>query len=295
MSGQRGRVPSQSPPRAAAWIGLDAAVCRRERPREAFVHAGQVTALDLEHLVAVSLEQAAHLSRVLAPQHRRPGDLVAVEVQDRQHGAVARRVEEGDPLPRPLERPGLGLAVADDGEREQVGVVHHRTEGVHEHVAELTTLVDRAGRRDGDVARDAAGRGELAEEPLDARLVEGHVGIDLAVGPLEVSGGDERRAAVSGAGEVDRLLTGVPDDPRQVRVDEGQAWARAPVPEQPGLDVVGGEGPTEEGVVLQIDLTDRQVVVGPPPGVHGGDLGRRRGGDDGNHGDGGPCSRAHLG
>ena len=151
---------------------LDASVCRRQRPGETLVHAGQVLALDLEHLVAVALEQTAHLGGVLASEDGRAGDLVAVEVQDRQDGTVARGVEEGDALPRALERARLGLTVADDGEREQVGVVHHRTEGVDEDVAELTALVDRPGRRDGDVARYAARRGELAEEPSHAGLVE---------------------------------------------------------------------------------------------------------------------------
>ena len=33
-----------------------------------------------------------------------------------------------------------------------------------QHVAELAALVDRAGRRHADVARDAAGRRELAEQ-----------------------------------------------------------------------------------------------------------------------------------
>jgi hypothetical protein len=63
------------------------------------VHAGQVLALDLQHLVTVTLEQAAHLGRVLSGKHRRTRDLRPVEVQHRQHGTVAGRVEERDPLP----------------------------------------------------------------------------------------------------------------------------------------------------------------------------------------------------
>ena len=51
-----------------------------------------------------------------AREDRRVGDLVAVEVQDRQHGAVACRVEELVRVPAGRQRPGLRLAVADDAE-----------------------------------------------------------------------------------------------------------------------------------------------------------------------------------
>ena len=115
-----------------------------ERRGERLVHRARVVALDEVHLVAVALEQRADVVVARAAEHGRAGDLVAVEVQDRQHGAVARRVEEADALPRALERPGLRLAVADDGDDDQVGVVERRAEGVRQHVAELAALVDRA-------------------------------------------------------------------------------------------------------------------------------------------------------
>ncbi len=221
----------------------------------------------------MALEQRADLGRVLAAQHGRAGDLGAVEVQDRQHGAVARGVEEGDALPRALQRPGLGLAVADHRQRDQVGVVHHRPEGVHQHVAELPALVDRARRRHGHVAGDAAGCGELAEEPPHPLGVAGDVRVGLGVGPLEVAGGDERGAPVAGTGEVEHLLPGLADQPRRVRVDERQPRAGPPVAEQPRLDVLGGQRLPQQRVGHQVDLADGQVVVGPPPGVEGGHLG----------------------
>ncbi len=267
-------------PRPGLLLDLpDPSVCRRERLSEALVHPGDVSALDLVDVVAVALEQGAHLGTRFAAEHCRPGDLGPVEVQDRQHRAVTDRVEERDTLPRALQRTRLGLTVADDRDGEQVGVVHHRTEGVDEHIAELTALVDRPRRGHGDMARDAAGRGELPEQPVDAALVERDVRIDLGVGPLEVPGRDERRAAVARSGEIDHLLLRVADDAREMGVDEGQARARAPVPEQPRLDVLGGQRLAQEWVALQVDLADGQEVVCPPPGVHRSDLCSRRGRD----------------
>ena len=88
---------------------------------------------------------------------------------------------------------------------EQVGVVERRAVGVDERVAELAALVDRARRLGRDVARDAAGEGELPEQPPQALLVGRHVGIDLGVGALEVGVGHEAGAAVAGAGDEDRV------------------------------------------------------------------------------------------
>jgi hypothetical protein len=59
-------------------------------------------------------------------------------VEDRQHGAVGRRVEELVAVPAGGERAGLGLAVADDAGDDQVGIVERRAEGVAE--ARLSSL-----------------------------------------------------------------------------------------------------------------------------------------------------------
>ena len=102
-------------------------------------------------------------------------------------------------MPARRQRAGLGLAVADDAADEQVGVVERGAVGVRERVAELAALVDRAGRLGRDVRRDAARERELPEQLAQALLVAADVGIDLAVGALEVGVGDRGRAAVARA------------------------------------------------------------------------------------------------
>ena len=54
----------------------------------------------------------------------------------------------------------------------------------------------------------------------------------------------------------------------QVRVDEVQARRRAPMAEQPGLDVLEGQRLGEQRIVEQIDLPDAKVVRRTPPGMH---------------------------
>ena len=91
--------------------------------------------------------RAASAARRADPgQHRRVGDLVAVQVEDRQHRAVPRGVEELVRVPARGQRARLGLAVADHAADQQVRVVERGAVGVQQRVAELAALVDRARR-----------------------------------------------------------------------------------------------------------------------------------------------------
>ena len=84
------------------------------------VHRLRLVAVDPVDGVAVALQQRRQLVVADAREHRRVGDLVAVQVQDRQHRAVAGGVEELVRVPAGGERAGLRLAVADDAADEQV-------------------------------------------------------------------------------------------------------------------------------------------------------------------------------
>ena len=149
--------------------------------------------------VAVAAEQRLQLLVADAGEDGRVGDLVAVQVQDRQHGPVAHRVQELVGMPGGGEGSGLGLAVSDHAGDDQVGVVEGHAVGVGQAVAELTALVDGAGRLGGHVAADVAGEGELLEELLQALGVLALVRIDLGIGPLEIGGTEDARGAVARA------------------------------------------------------------------------------------------------
>ncbi len=195
------------------------------------------------------------------------GDLVAVQVQHRQHHAVLGRMHELVGVPAGRQRSGLGFAVTDDGDHEQVGVVEGRPVGVRQRVAQFATLVDGAGCLRGDVRRDTAGEGELAEQPAQALGVRSDVGVGLGVGAVEVGVGDQAGTAVAGSGDVDRRLFALCDRPVEVGVEEVQPGSGAPVAEQPGFDVVAGQRRSQQRVVQQVDLAHREVVGGAPPPV----------------------------
>ncbi len=265
--GQRGREASCR----VARLMLDPMDVRDgpiERLGHQLVHALRLVALDEVRGPAAAAEELVQLLGLDAGQHGRVADLVAIEVQDRQHGAVGDRIEKLVGLPGGRQRAGLRLAVADDTGDDQPRVVERGPEGVAERVAQLAAFVDRSRRRRRHMAADPAGKGELGEQPFQPGLVLADVRIDLAVGPFQIGIGDQRRATVAGAGDVEHVQVMRFDDPVQMHIDKILARCRAPVTEHHRLDVRERQRLFEQGVVVEIDLADRQIVGGTPVGVH---------------------------
>ena len=233
---------------------------RREVPMDSL---GVISGNELG-LPSVARKEREELVLRNAREHSRVRNLPAVEVQDREHCTVRHRIQELVRMPTRCERAGLGLAVAHDARNDQVGVVERGAEGVRERVPELTALVDRSRRLRRDVARDPAGERELAKETAHAGLVLGDRGVALGVRPLEVGVCDEPRATVSGSGDVQDAQVACSNGAVEVRVDEVQTRRRAEVAQQPRLDMLGRERLTEQRVVEQVHLTDREVVGGAP-------------------------------
>ena len=142
-------------------VGLnpaDVADDRLERRRHELVHQSGVVALDEMRRVSVSAKKRLKLLVTDARQHRGIGDLVAVEMQDRQHRAVAQRIEKLVGVPARRKRSRLRFAVADDRGDNEVRIVKGGAVGVRQRVAEFPALVDRTGRLGSDVAWDPAGK-----------------------------------------------------------------------------------------------------------------------------------------
>ena len=108
-------------------------------------------------------------------------------------------------MPRGGQGAGLRLAVPHHAGGDEAGVVHHGAEGVGQGIAQLAPLVDGAGGLRCGVAGDAAGEGELAEQPLHPGLVLADVGVYLAVGAVQIVLGHHGVAPVAGAAEVDHV------------------------------------------------------------------------------------------
>ncbi len=225
------------------------------------------------HPVAVALQQRHQFVVGDPGQHRRVGDLVPVEVQDRQHGPVLGRVEELVRVPAGGQRPGLRLAVTDHADRDQAGVVEHRAVRVRQRIPEFPALMDRAGCLRRGMARDPAGEGELAEQPGQPGLVPGDARVQLGVGAFQIGVGHDAGPAVPGPGHVDDVQVPVTDHPVEVGVDQVQAGRGPPVTQQARLDVLGPQRLAQQRVAHQVDLAHREIVGGPPVGVEVAEVG----------------------
>src|SRR5262249_62160419 len=114
--------------------------------------------------------------------------------------------------------------------------------GVREAVAELAAFMDGPGSLGSDVAADVAGEGELLEELLQPLRVLALVRVDLRVCALQVRRTQHSGRSVPRPGP-EKTVGAVPDDHAvQVRPDKGEGGARAPVAQQPALDVIGLQG-----------------------------------------------------
>ena len=198
-------------------------------------------------------------------------------MQNGQHRAVSDGVHELVAVPGGGQGAGLRLAVAHHAGGDQVRIVCHGAEGVGQGVSQLAALMNGAGGLGGHMAGDAAGEGEPLEELLHAVLIPGDVGVDFGVAAVQPVLGHHGIAAVAGAGEVNHVQVVPLDDPVQMGVDEVLARAGAPVAHDGLLQVGGGEGPLQQGIIQQIQLAGRQIVGGAPVGVYLFQLGRRQG------------------
>ncbi len=222
--------------RRPAWPSVNAAFLARgllnaaDACQALIEHRGQ-SSVDREQLVAghevrfvaVTGQQLGDVHVAGAAEHGRPGDLVAVQMQNRQHRTVVDRVQKADAFPAAFERSGLGLAIAHDGGHDQVRVVEGGPERVREHVTELAAFVNGAWRVGAGVAGDAARRRELAEQAPQAGLVTRDVRVDFGVRALQVGIGDHRRPAVPGASHEQHVQVVAHDDAVQVRAQQVQA------------------------------------------------------------------------
>ena len=172
-----------------------------------------------------------------AGQDGRVADLITIEMQDRQHGSVGDRVEKLVGLPCGRQGARFRFTVADDAGDDQIGIVERGPEGMAERVPQFATFVNRPRSRRRNMAGNTAGKRELLEQLLEPGLVLADVRINLTPGAFEVNVTDNRRAAVTWAGDVDHVQVILLDDPVQVHVDEVLARRCAPVPDHQGLHV----------------------------------------------------------
>ena len=151
--------------------GLDLFHCRVERGGHRLMHQLGLISLDEQRCPAVAAEQLLQLLVGDARQDGRVGDLVSVEMQDRQHRTVGGRVEKLVGVPRRGQRPGFGLAIANDTGDDEVGIVEHGPERMAERIPQLPTFVNGPGALRRGVTWNPTWKRKLPKELLQPGLI----------------------------------------------------------------------------------------------------------------------------
>src|SRR5579862_2947906 len=208
---------------AAASVFLNPAnraVTFVQRRGHLLMHRHRLVTLDEMNLVAVRGEKLADLGVGFARENSRTGDLVAIEMKDRQHRAITRRVEEVDTLPRAFERCGFRFTIANHACDDEIRIVECRAERMRERVAELAAFVDRSGNmRAGMTGNTSRGR-ELPKQDAQSFEVLRYLWIDFRVGAFQVGLRDDGWSAVAGTRDINHRRIVLADDAVEMHIDE---------------------------------------------------------------------------
>jgi hypothetical protein len=135
---------------------------------------------------------------------------------------------------------------------------------MHQRIAEFAALVDGARRFRCGMTGNAARKRELAKQLVQAIGIAADIGIDFAVGALEIGIRDHARSAMARAADVDDVEIARADSAIEMGVDEIESWRGPPMSKQPRLDVLNPQRFTQKRIVEQVYLTHRQIIGGTP-------------------------------
>src|SRR5262249_29044109 len=117
------------------------------------------------------------------------------------------------------------------------------------------------------MAWDTTRKRKLREQLLHPLFVLRNIRIDLAINSLKVSVGHQTRSAVARPGDVDHVEIVFLYHSVQMSIDKIETWRGSPVSQQPGFDMLFGQGLLEERVIIKINLPDREIVRCAPVSI----------------------------
>ena len=148
--GQRGRAVSPVE-RACCLMRTNLEDALLQRRGHFLMHRRRVVAFNEVGFLAISGKQRLQFVMGNARKDCGIGDLVAIEVKDRQDGSIANRIQELVGMPRGGKRAGLGFAVPDHDGDDEIGIVKSRAVGVRDGIAKFAAFVNRTWRLRGAV------------------------------------------------------------------------------------------------------------------------------------------------
>src|SRR5215469_10591501 len=144
---------------------------RVERRRHRAVHLRRLVSFDEIWLIPVAFEQLPEFFFGDSREKAGVGNLVAIEVQNRQNATVALRIEKLVAVPSGCERACFCLAISDYASDYQIRIVKGGAVSMRERISKLTTFMNGAWCLGCDMAGNTAWKAELLEEALHSLFV----------------------------------------------------------------------------------------------------------------------------
>ena len=110
------------------------------------MHHGRVIAFDEVRFVTVSVQQRLQFFMRDAGEDGGICDLVAVQMQHRQDGPIANRIQKFVRMPRGGQGARFRFAVTHNDEADQGWMIEDRTKCVRQAVAQFPAFMDGTGR-----------------------------------------------------------------------------------------------------------------------------------------------------
>src|SRR4029077_13781353 len=112
-----------------------------ERSSHLLMHSPRFVPFDEAELVPVPFKQFSKIIVRNPREEARIGDLVTVEMKDRQDAAVALRVKKFVAMPAGRQWTGLRFAIADDAGHDQTRIVESGPISMRQGVSHLSTFM----------------------------------------------------------------------------------------------------------------------------------------------------------
>src|SRR5579862_2776678 len=153
------------------------------------MHRERIIAFDEVRFMSVTDKQCFQFFLWNAREDGGICDLVAVEVQHRQDGSIANRIQKLIRMPGGRERTSFRLPVAYRDCDDEIRIVERCPVRVRDGVAQFAAFVNRTGRLRSAVRSYPSGKRELPEEFEHASFIAALVWINLRVMALEIAVG----------------------------------------------------------------------------------------------------------
>src|SRR5215469_1839226 len=139
---------------------------------------------------------------------------------------------------------------------------------MRQRISEFPALMNGTRRLRRSVTRNSPWKRKLLEQLLQAIFILRDVRIELGVASLQVTVRNHSRTTMARARYVDDVQAILLNEAVEVHIDEIQTGSSTEVPEQAWLDVLFAQRFAQERILVEINLSHRQVVGGSPIRIH---------------------------